>query len=212
MFLILSKKPLTKLGRPTVLGSRSGLGEFVRKLDADALDDAFVDTFRTLLAFGLRRDQNVFSLALWNRYGRGTADAAPRPRGDATLVSRRCRVRSILRYSPPAGPGLLRQGQSPRGGRPLARVRRGAAAHVRHGALRARPRPAGRPPGDLRGRPGARRAALRGGSLRVRRRGDGGDARGGYGATRTTAFLMFLGVKDARAFIFSILLMFLIDA
>lgn len=106
MFLILSKKPLTKLGRPTVLGSRSGLGEFVRKLDADALDDAFVDTFRTLLAFGLRRDQNVFSLALWNRYGRGTADAAPRPRGDATLVSRRCRDPSAL-FSATARPQVL---------------------------------------------------------------------------------------------------------
>lgn len=41
------------------------LGVFVRKNDdAQILNHAFVNTFRTLIAYGLKRDQNVFPLAL----------------------------------------------------------------------------------------------------------------------------------------------------
>ena len=40
------------------------LGVFVRKNNnAPVLDHMFVNTFRTLIAYGLKRDQNVFSFA-----------------------------------------------------------------------------------------------------------------------------------------------------
>ena len=41
------------------------LGAFVRKNNnAPVLDHMFVNTFRTLIAYGLKRDQNVFSFAV----------------------------------------------------------------------------------------------------------------------------------------------------
>ena len=46
------------------------MGLFVRKVhNVPKLDMIFADTVRTLISFGLKRDQNVFPLALWNMYG-----------------------------------------------------------------------------------------------------------------------------------------------
>ena len=50
------------------------MGLFVRKVhNVPKLDVIFADTVRTLVSFGLKRDQNVFPLALWNRYGKMTS-------------------------------------------------------------------------------------------------------------------------------------------
>ena len=50
------------------------MGLFVRKVhNVPKLDVIFADTVRTLVSFGLKRDQNVFPLALWNRYGNMTS-------------------------------------------------------------------------------------------------------------------------------------------
>ena len=48
------------------------MGEYVRKVGAPAIDAAFADTWTALLAYALRRDQNVFPFSLWNRLGGAT--------------------------------------------------------------------------------------------------------------------------------------------
>jgi len=67
-----------KFGDACVNGSpMASLGQWIRKVKgvSEGLDSAFRDTFHALTSFGLKRDQNVFFFAVFNRLGNGTASA-----------------------------------------------------------------------------------------------------------------------------------------
>ena len=49
------------------------MGQFLRRVGAPRVDAAFRETYDALRAYGLRRDQNVFPLALWNQLGNETS-------------------------------------------------------------------------------------------------------------------------------------------